>query len=78
MEHELQPKNIKILTPDEIRDVVTSIAGNTAGGLAPTPRIDPDDPIAKFLGLQLGDMYKAEYHSPTAGITYRYRICAYS
>ena len=33
------------------------------------------DPVAKFLGLQTGDMIECTCDSQTAGETIRYKIC---
>ena len=74
LEHKLQPKNIRILTTDEKMDVVEYMFGE-GNENPPTQRIDPDDPTAKFLGLQVGDMIECTCYSPTAGETVRYRTC---
>lgn len=74
LEHELQPDEFKILTKDETQEIVALLYG-TVDQIPPTKRIEPTDPVAKFLGLQVGDMIKCVCSSPTAGETNRYRVC---
>jgi len=74
LDHTLQPLEYKILTKDETYDIVKLMYG-TDGQIPPTKRIEPTDPVAKFLGLQVGDMIKCVCASPTAGETNRYRVC---
>lgn len=76
LNHETQPKSMKILTPDEIADV-KKLLHCSVDAPPPFARINPEDPSAKFLGLQIGDMIECTCHSPTVGETVRYRVCMY-
>lgn len=74
LEHKLQPKQFKILTKDEIEEKIKLMFGKI-DELPPTKIIKPTDKVAKFLGLQPGDMIQCVCDSPTAGETNRYRVC---
>jgi len=76
LDHTYQPKNIKILTAEERSETVKLLFGEP-DKIPPTHKISPDDPVANFLGLQIGDMIKCECYSPTAGETNRFRVCMY-
>lgn len=77
LKHKYQPKKIKILTPDEAEHVVQLMFGSS-DKVPPTARIEPEDPVARFLGLQVGDMIECICHSSTVGETNRYRVCMFS
>ena len=71
LQHELQPKEIKVLTAEEIQD---NLDMHNAG-LLNFSRISPSDTLSRFLGLQIGDMIKCVCNSETAGEYIRYRVC---
>lgn len=74
LKHERQPKSITILTPDEVDDVIKDVTEPNSGKIQ-LPVILPDDPVAKLLGLQIGDVIKCTNHSPTVGEKFTYRLC---
>ncbi|MFW9810648.1 MAG: DNA-directed RNA polymerase subunit H [Candidatus Thorarchaeota archaeon] len=68
-EHELVPTHV-IATDDEVQ-LVLNHYGIEKGQL---PRIFRDDPAVKVLGARPGQIVRVERISPTAGITYYYRL----
>ncbi len=68
-EHELVPKHI-IASNDEVQ-LVLNHYGIKKNQL---PRIFRDDPAVKVLGANPGEIIRVERDSPTAGLTYYYRL----
>jgi DNA-directed RNA polymerases I, II, and III subunit RPABC1 len=77
LKHAYQPKTIKILTTDEAEHIIGLMSG-TIDKTPPIARIEPEDPVARFLGLQVGDVIECICHSSTVGETKRYRVCMFS
>lgn len=78
LDNELQPKHIKILTKDEKMEILKEIMQSSSQDSSKVPpllRILPGDPLARFLGLQNGDVIECLCNSKSAGEAIRYRLC---
>ena len=77
LDHELEPKEIKILTDDEKDEVLLKINSKVLdkSDIPPLQRIRYNDPLAKFLGLLEGDIIECICNSETVGECVRYRVC---
>jgi DNA-directed RNA polymerase subunit H (RpoH/RPB5) len=70
-EHELVPKHVK-LTPEEADKVLVELCVKNRALL---PAISSNDPVARYLLLQAGDVVRIERPSPTSGKSIAYRCC---
>ena len=68
-EHFLVPKH-EILSEDEVKELLKKY-NVTKDKL---PKILVTDPAVKAIGAKVGDVIKIERESPTAGISYYYRV----
>jgi len=71
MKHELVPKHKKI-TEDEIKTLMESLQLKSKTQL---PLIQKQDIIARWLGLQQGDVVRITRYTETSGKYYFYRCC---
>lgn len=75
IEHQLQPKEIKILVDQEKQDILTLYGVSAKDGCPLISRISLTDPLTRFLGLQKGDIVKFTSFSETVGLVDKYRVC---
>jgi DNA-directed RNA polymerase subunit H (RpoH/RPB5) len=69
--HVLVPKHIKITT-EEISEMMEKYMIKSKIQL---PYILHNDPVAKWLGLKLGDVVKIERINESSGLSFYYRVC---
>ena len=69
--HELVPDHLK-LNIAEIKDVMDKYMVNSRVNF---PFILKSDPIAKWLGLKVGDVVEIKHYNVNSGLTYYYRCC---
>lgn len=68
-DHAIVPKH-EILTPDEIKHLLDTYKIS----INQLPRIAEDDVVIKEIGANVGDVLRITRESPTAGVTYYYRL----
>lgn len=69
--HFLVPPHRK-LNADEVKDMMEKMMIKHKSVL---PYILRSDPIAKWLGLRIGDVVEIHHHNPNSGLSYYYRCC---
>ncbi|MBI1972057.1 MAG: DNA-directed RNA polymerase subunit H [Candidatus Aenigmarchaeota archaeon] len=67
--HLFVPKH-EILSPDEIKHILDAYKIS----INQLPRITEDDVVVKEIGANVGDVLKITRPSPTAGVSYYYRL----
>jgi len=69
-EHELVPKHTRMSAEEK-----AALLARYKVADAQLPRIRLDDPVAKYLGLQRGEVVRIVRRSETAGRYVTYRVC---
>lgn len=70
-EHALVPKH-EIVSNEEKKELITKYNLESEDQL---PLIKKNDPVAKYLGMKVGDVCKITTYSETHGIYTKYRLC---
>lgn len=69
--HSMVPKH-EILSKEETDELIKSLYITDIKKL---PKINASDPISKYYGIQVGEVFRITRPSETSGISYYYRLC---